>query len=73
MDMIPVYTLKSESEAAVITSLMTAYEIDFLISGKNFSSMYPGAVSTGLNEQTLMVKAEQAELAKELLAPFLKA
>lgn len=71
MDMIPVYTMKSEPEAAVISSLMTAYNIDFIISGRGFSSMYPGAVSNSLNEQTLMVRADQLELAKTLLEPFL--
>jgi len=71
MDMIPVYTMKSEPEAAVIASLMAAYNIHFFISGRGFSSMYPGAVSNSLNEQILMVRADQVELAKTLLEPFL--
>ncbi|MBK1781947.1 DUF2007 domain-containing protein [Advenella sp. WQ 585] len=71
MDMIPIYTMKSEPEAAVISSLMTAYDINFIISGRGFSSMYPGAVSTSLNEQILMVQADQVELAQTLLEPFL--
>lgn len=71
MDMIPIYTMKSEPEAAVISSLMTAYNINFIISGRGFSSMYPGAVSTSLNEQILMVQADQVELAQTLLEPFL--
>ena len=69
--MIPVYTMKSEPDAAVIAALMTAYDIHFIISGRGFSSMYPGAVSNSLNEQILMVRADQVELAKTLLEPFL--
>lgn len=70
MNMIPIYTMQSEPEAAVISSLMTAYNIHFIISGRGFSSMYPGAISNSLNEQILMVRADQVELAKTLLEPF---
>jgi len=70
MNMIPIYTMQSEPEAAVISSLMTAYHIHFIISGRGFSSMYPGAISNSLNEQILMVRADQVELAKTLLEPF---
>jgi hypothetical protein len=68
--MVPIYTPKSESEAAVITSMMQAYGIVFFMQGGAFSSMYPGSVSNSLNEQTLMVQEDQAELARELIQSF---
>ncbi len=69
--MVPIYTPKSESEALVITSLMRAYGVAFFMRGGAFSSMYPGPISNSLNEQTLMVDDDQAELARELIQSFL--
>ena len=69
--MVPIYTPKSESEALVITSLMQAYGVVFFMRGGAFRSMYPGPVSNSLNEQTLMVDDDQAELARELIQSFL--
>jgi len=68
--MIPIYSPKSESEAAVIVSLMQAYEIPFLMQGGAFSSMYPGPVSNSLNEQILLVDEAHADTARQLLEPF---
>ena len=73
MDMVPVYSPQSESEAAVVTALMRAYDIRFHMRGGAFSSMYPGTVSTSLNEQVLMVATEQVELARQLLESFASA
>lgn len=70
MDMVPVYSPQSESEAAVVTALMQAYDIRFHMRGGAFSAMVPGTVSTSLNEQVLMVASEQAELARKLLESF---
>ncbi|WP_017522675.1 hypothetical protein [Pusillimonas noertemannii] len=72
MDMTPVYTPRSESEAAVITSMMQAYGIDFVMQGGAFSSMYPGPVSNSLNAQVLLVRADQVETARQLLATFME-
>lgn len=69
--MVPIYSPKSESEAAVISSLLQAYDIAFFMRGGAFSSMYPGSVTNSLNEQTLMVRPDQVPLAKELLQAFL--
>lgn len=71
--MIPIYSPRSESEAAVIVSLMDAYGIPFLMRGGAFSTMYPGPVSNSLNAQTLLVDAEHIELARQLLEPFVEA
>lgn len=68
--MVPVYAPKSESEAAVIASLMLAYGVSFFMRGGAFSSMYPGPVVNSLNEQMLMVDDGQVELARELIRSF---
>ncbi len=68
--MIPIYSPKSESEAAVIVALMQAYEIPYVMRGGAFSSMYPGPVRNSLNAQALMVEESDAELARQLIAPF---
>ena len=69
--MIPIYSPKSESEAAVIVSLMKAYGISFLMQGGAFSAMYPGPITNSLNAQTLLVDADDAELATQLIQPFI--
>lgn len=68
----PIYAPKTESEAAVIASLMQAYGIEYLMQGAAFSTMYPGPLTNSLNAQMLMVRNDQAELAKQLLEEFLK-
>ena len=69
--MIPIYSPKSESEAAVIASLMQAYGVTFLMRGGAFSSMYPGPVTNSLNAQTLMVAEEDVVMATQLIQPFI--
>ncbi len=68
--MIPIYSPKNESEAAVIVALMEAYGIRFYMQGGAFSTMYPGAFSNSLNAQTLMVDEADEKLARELLTAF---
>ena len=72
MAMTPIYAPRTESEAAVIESMMQAYGIHYFMQGGAFSSMYPGPVSNGLNAQMLMVDEDQAELARQLLNEFLQ-
>lgn len=69
--MIPIYSPKSESEAAVIASLLQAYGVAFLMRGGAFSSMYPGPVTNSLNAQTLMVAEEDVAVATQLIQPFI--
>jgi len=71
--MIPIYAPKSESEAAVIASMLEAYGVDFLMQGAAFSTMYPGPAPNSLNEQILLVDEAHAETARQLLQPFLDA
>jgi hypothetical protein len=70
MDMTPIYTPRSQSEASVIAALMNAHEIRYVMQGEAFSSMYPGPFSTGLNELILLVAHEDVELARQLIEPF---
>jgi hypothetical protein len=69
--MIPIYSPKSESEAAVIASLMQAYGVDFFMQGGAFSTMYPGPILNSLNAQTLMVHEDDVALATQLIQPFI--
>ena len=69
--MIPIYTPKTESEVAVISSLLQAYEIPFFIRGGAFSKLYPGLQIKDYNTQTVMVPVELYEDARELLADFI--
>ena len=71
MDMTPIYSPRSASEASVLTAMMQAYDIDFVMQGAAFSTMYPGPVASGINEQVLMVRTDQVELARQLLDTFL--
>lgn len=71
MEMIPLFTPRSESEARIIEAMMRAYNIRHVMQGSQFSTMYPGSVTDSLNAQTLMVDAEQEELARQLLLPFM--
>ncbi|NYT36523.1 hypothetical protein ERD78_06520 [Allopusillimonas soli] len=68
--MIPIYSPRTESEAAVIVALMQAYDIPHVMQGGAFSTMYPGPVRTSLNVQTLLVDEAYADIAGELVAPF---
>lgn len=71
MEMTPIYTPQSQSEATVIAALMDAHDIRYVMQGQAFGSMYPGPLSVSLNESILLVAHEDAELARELLEPFM--
>lgn len=71
MTLIAVYRPKSNSEALVVAALMQAHGVAYVMQGSAFSSMYPGALSTSLNAQTLLVEDGQADLARALLDGFL--
>jgi len=72
MEMTAIYTPRSESEAAIITSMMHAYEIEFVMQGAAFGSIYPGPMATSLNARVLMVRTDQADEARQLLASFIE-
>jgi hypothetical protein len=56
--MIPIYTPQTESEVAVISSMLDAYEIPYFIRGGAFSKLYPGLQIKDYNTQTFMVPDE---------------
>jgi hypothetical protein len=68
---IPIYTPQTESEVAVISSMLAAYEIPYFIRGGAFSKLYPGMQIKDYNTQTFMVPAEFQESARELLNDFI--
>ena len=72
MEMTPIYTPQSPSEATVIAALMDAHNIRYVMQGQAFGSMYPGPLCVSLNESILLVAHEDAELARELLEPFIR-
>lgn len=72
MDMTPLYTPRSTSEASVIAALLNAHDIRYIMQGAAFSSMYPGPFSTSLNECTLLVADEDMEFARQLIEPFMQ-
>ena len=72
MDMTPLYTPRSTSEASVIAALLNAHDIRYIMQGAAFSSMYPGSFSTSLNECTLLVADEDMEFARQLIEPFMQ-
>lgn len=69
--MVPVYTPITESEAAVISSMLKAYAIPFYIRGGGFSKLYPGMQIKDYNTQTFMVPTEHYEFSRDLLSEFI--
>lgn len=69
--MVPLYTPETLSEEAVISSLLTAYEIPFFIRGGGFGKLYPGVQIRAFNTRTFMVDEDKLELAQELIKDFL--
>jgi len=70
--MVPVYTPIDESEAAVISAMLGAYEVPFYIRGGGFSKLYPGMQIKDYNTQTFMVPKEHYNFSRELLSDFIK-
>jgi len=69
--MVPLYSPQTESEAAVISSLLEAHKIPFFIRGGGFGKLVPGPQIDSLNTQTFMVSEADLAVARELLADFL--
>jgi hypothetical protein len=70
--MIPLYTAQTESEVAVISAMLQAYEVPYFIRGAAFSKLYPGLQIKDYNTQTFMVPVAFADLARELLSDFIQ-
>lgn len=69
--MVPLYTPVTESEVAVISSLLEAYGIPFFIRGGGFGKLYPGMQINHYNTQTFLVPESQLDIARVLIADFM--
>jgi Putative prokaryotic signal transducing protein len=70
MPFIRVFTPQSQSELAVVTSLLEAHGIPVFVQNRHFGSLLPGLPIKALNAQCVMVPEERVPEAVELLAGF---
>lgn len=70
MALVRVLSPQSESEIAVVTSLLEAHDIPVFIHGRHLGSLLPGLQIGNYNTQSIMVPEERAADALELLAEF---
>jgi hypothetical protein len=70
MALVRVLSPQSESEIAVVTSLLEAHDIPVFIHGRHFGSLLPGIQIGSYNTQSIMVPEERVTDAMELLAEF---
>lgn len=70
MDFQPVASPQTESELAVMVSVLEAYGIPHFVLNRGFGGLYPGMKVPLLNGQRILVPAERAAEAKELLSGF---
>lgn len=70
MDFLPVATPQTESELAVMVSLLDAHGIQHYVHNRGFGGLYPGMQMELYNTRRLMVPADHAAEARDLLAVF---
>jgi hypothetical protein len=70
MALVRVLSPQSESEIAVVTSLLEAHDIPVFIHGRHLGSLLPGLQIGNYNTQSIMVPQERAADALELLSEF---
>ena len=70
MALVRVLSPQSESEIAVVTSLLEAHDIPVFIHGRHLGSLLPGLPIGSYNTQSIMVPEERMSDALELLAEF---
>jgi Putative prokaryotic signal transducing protein len=70
MALVRVLSPQSESEIAVVTSLLEAHDIPVFIHGRHLGSLLPGLQIGNYNTQSIMVPEERAADALELLSEF---
>jgi len=70
MEFLPVAKPRTESELAVMVSLLEANGIQHFVHNRGFGGLYPGMQIELYNVQRLMVPAAQASDALELLSVF---
>lgn len=70
MAFVRVFSPQSESEIAVVTSLLEAHGIPVFVHGRHFGSLLPGLQLGSYNAQSIMVPEEFVTDALELLVEF---
>lgn len=70
MEFIPVATPQTESEMAVMVSMLDAFEIPNFVHNLGFGGLYPGLQIRLYNTRRIMVPLDQAAHALELLSVF---
>ncbi len=70
MALVRVLSPQSESEIAVVTSLLEAHDIPVFVHGRHFGSLLPGIEIGSYNTQSIMVPEECVTDALELLSGF---
>ncbi len=70
MDFLPVATPVTESELAVMVSLLEAHAIPHFVHNRGFGGLYPGMQIELYNVRRLMVPAHRADEAIDLLSVF---
>lgn len=70
MDFLPVAMPQTESELAVMVSLLEANRIQHYVHNRGFGGLYPGMQIVLYNDRRIMVPAEHAVEARELLSIF---
>lgn len=70
MSLVRVLSPQSESEIAVVTSLLEAHGIPVFVHGRHLGSLLPGIQIGSYNTQSIMVPEECVNDAMELLVEF---
>jgi putative signal transducing protein len=70
MALVRVLSPQSESEIAVVTSLLEAHDIPVFVHGRHLGSLLPGLQIGSYNTQSIMVPEECESDALELLSEF---
>jgi hypothetical protein len=70
MALVRVLSPQSESEIAVVTSLLEAHGIPVFVHGRHFGSLLPGLQLGSYDTQGIMVPEEHVKDALELLSEF---
>jgi hypothetical protein len=70
MDYLPVAMPQTESDLAVMVSLLEAHQIQYFVHNEGFGGLYPGLQIGLVNVRRIMVPAAQAAFAMELLSVF---
>ena len=70
MEFIPIVIPRSESELAVMVSLLEAHGIPYFVQNRGFGGLYPGIGLSLLNDRPIMVPEDYASQARQLLAVF---